>query len=828
MSTPDSPRWCEQRVFLNYGAAVLSVAVALSIARLLQIHFHFEPLVLFICALMFSGWFGGIKPGLVAVALSLLAFHYFFLLPIHPSSIQTEIPRLLVAAGTSLLIVFLSAAQGNATTALRESEQRYHSLFEHMAEGVVYLRLLFENGEPRDAIYLAVNPAWEKMTGLKNVVGRKMSEVVPGFRETRPEPFERVSRVAVTGRSERFETYSTPLKKWLSISAYCPWKEHVIVVHDDITERKGAQDQLRLVIDTIPAMAWSLRPDGVVDFLNKRWVDYCGLTLEQYVRDPTGPVHPDDIPRVWKNWRAAMAAGESSEDEMRLRLADGEYRWFLVRTVPLRDEHGGIVKWLGFSIDIEDRREAEEALRQSEERFAAFMDNLPGYAWMKDLQGRYVYVNQMVRGLSGYGSLGKTDAQIWPADLAAEYRAHDQQVIAERKPLHTVERYWHEGKQRCMAGSKFPIFDKTGAVALVGGAGVDITERIEAEEALRESEHRLQTILRTAMDGFWRADVQGRFLEVNEAYCRMSAYSEQELLAMSISDVEAREMPSAVVAHIHSTMARGEDRFESRHRRKDGSTFPVEVSAQYKTSDGGQMVAFVRDITERKQADEALREHADRLRQLTRRLMELEEQERRQFARELHDRIGPNLSALTLNLGMVRTALSRSSAEAVGARLSDSETLLKETVQQVRDVMADLRPPELDELGLLAALDQHVCLVANRANLVYEVSGSDPIPRLSPIVEIALFRIAQEALNNVIKHAQASRIALALRPANGRVILTVMDDGAGFDASTRRAGTAGLGMITMRERAEAIGARLSVESSRGKGTRVTIDVPKAS
>src|SRR5258706_5721301 len=201
-----------------------------------------------------------------------------------------------------------------------------------------------------------------------------------------------------------------------------------------------------------------------------------------------------------------------------------------------------------------ERKRSEDALRQSEERFAAFMDNLPGYAWMKDLQGRYVYVNEMVRGLPGYRSLGKTDAQIWPADLAAEYRANDQKVIAAKKPLHTVEHYQQEGKQRYMVGSKFPIFEKTVAVSVWGGAGVDITERIEAEEALRESEQRLRTIVRTAMDGFWRTDGQGRFLEVNEAYCRMSAYSEQELLAMSISDVEAQETPSEVVAHSRSIM----------------------------------------------------------------------------------------------------------------------------------------------------------------------------------------------------------------------------------------------------------------------------------
>jgi len=136
--------------------------------------------------------------------------------------------------------------------------------------------------------------------------------------------------------------------------------------------------------------------------------------------------------------------------------------------------------------EIEERKEAEQALRQSEERFAAFMDNLPGYAWMKDLEGRYLYVNEKVKGLPGYRSLGKTDAQIWPADLAAEYRANDQQVIAAKKPLHTLEHFQQEGKQRYMAGSKFPIFDKTGAIALVGGVGVDITDRIQAEEALRE------------------------------------------------------------------------------------------------------------------------------------------------------------------------------------------------------------------------------------------------------------------------------------------------------------------------------------------------------
>jgi two-component system sensor histidine kinase UhpB len=151
----------------------------------------------------------------------------------------------------------------------------------------------------------------------------------------------------------------------------------------EITERKRAEeavrkseDRLRLVIDTIPIMAWSVRPDGVVDFLNQRWMDFSGLSLEQYLEEPTRPIHPEDTSRVLEKWLVAMAARESYEDEMRLRGADGEYRWFLVRTAPLRDEQGNLVEWYGVSIDIEDRKRAENRLRATTEQLRALSASL--------------------------------------------------------------------------------------------------------------------------------------------------------------------------------------------------------------------------------------------------------------------------------------------------------------------------------------------------------------------------------------------------------------------------------------------------------------------
>ncbi|HEX4644377.1 MAG TPA: PAS domain-containing protein, partial [Verrucomicrobiae bacterium] len=145
----------------------------------------------------------------------------------------------------------------------------------------------------------------------------------------------------------------------------------------DITDRKRmenvlreSESQLRLVIDTIPTMAWILRPDGTVEFLNQRWLDYSGISLEEALQNPLRTLHPDDVPRALKKWSADMAAGVQSEDEMRLRRADGEYRWFLVRTVPMHDERGNIIKWYGTSADIEDRKRAEEALRETQAALA--------------------------------------------------------------------------------------------------------------------------------------------------------------------------------------------------------------------------------------------------------------------------------------------------------------------------------------------------------------------------------------------------------------------------------------------------------------------------
>jgi len=172
--------------------------------------------------------------------------------------------------------------------------------------------------------------------------------------------------------------------------------------------------------------------------------------------------------------------------------------------------------------DITERKRAEEALRKSEKLFAAFMDHLPGFAWMKDVEGRYLYVNKKELELDGFrvDAIGKTDAELWPPEIAAAYRANDRQVITTRKAVQTVEPSLIDGKPCHQLVSKFPIFDQDGSVVMVAGAGVDITDLTQARNALNAQALRYKTLMETSTDSIYVLDAEGNLQEANAAFLR--------------------------------------------------------------------------------------------------------------------------------------------------------------------------------------------------------------------------------------------------------------------------------------------------------------------
>jgi signal transduction histidine kinase len=225
---------------------------------------------------------------------------------------------------------------------------------------------------------------------------------------------------------------------------------------------------------------------------------------------------------------------------------------------------------------------------------------------------------------------------------------------------------------------------------------------------------------------------------------------------------------------------------------------------------------------------QAVRQQHGQLRALSARLAEVEEIERQQLARELHDQVGQNLTALGINLNIARAQMpdTSSAGDIVRARLDDSLALVEQTTERIRDVMANLRSPVMDDYGLVAALQWYARQLSSRTNIDVAVKGQEPVPRLASRIENALFRIAQEALTNVVKHAQATRATVRVEADAGTVRLVIADDGSGFDPGRlkTRDGRLRWGLLTMTERAEAVGGHCRIESHPQMGTQVFVEV----
>jgi PAS domain S-box-containing protein len=291
-----------------------------------------------------------------------------------------------------------------AEDALRESEVKYRTLFDNMSEGFAYCWMIYDSdGRPEDLIYLKVNRAFDQIIGIKNVTGKRFTDVFSGIREAYPELFVIYGRVASTGTPESFEIDFKPIEKWLHISVYSPEKEYFVAVFEDITERKRAEEALlqsehefRSLAEAMPQIVWVTRADGWNIYFNQQWVDYTGLSLkESYGHGWNTPFHPDDRQRAWDAWQRATQHQDTYSLECRLRRADGVYQWWLIRGVPLRNASGEILKWFGTCTNIEDLKQAEDALALTVRKLVLMND-----VAYQDIQNK-------VTALRGFSELSK-------------------------------------------------------------------------------------------------------------------------------------------------------------------------------------------------------------------------------------------------------------------------------------------------------------------------------------------------------------------------------------------------------------------------------------
>lgn len=596
-----------------------------------------------------------------------------------------------------------------------------------------------------------------------------------------------------------------------------------------LAELRATQARLRALIDTEPECVKLLDAQGRLLEMNAAGLRMIEADAAEAVigKCVYGLVVPEHA-AAFRGLTERVCRGERGTLEFELIGLKGTRRWMETHAVPFRDEASGETRLLAITRDITERRRAEQALRESEQRFQVFMDNLPATAWIRDAQFRYTYVNRRYAktwgGVAPEVLLGGSATEIFAPEVAAYFRKSDESVRTQGTPVQYVD---SEPSGRWLK-VKFPVPDGHGGVG-VGGIAVDITERSQLEEALAASERRFRTFMNNAPAIAWIKDASLRYTYVNQAFAQYHGRPAQEMLGRDDFALFAADIASYFRSHDNEVRnGRGAVQAVRQMRQADGGTAHwLTVKFPFADATGASGIAgFAVDVTARVDAEEKARRYGEDVRSLVNRLVQAQEAERRRVADELHDLIGQNLTALGIDLQGLKQRLQSGGDMIAGPRLDAMAALVETTIDAIRGVMTDLRPAALEEFGLVPALRWYASVFSQRTGIKVTAHVSGPALRLSRDAELALFRIVQEALTNVAKHSGAGSVKVVIRYGEG-VLLTVEDDGHGFAdaAGARSAKRGGFGLTTMRERAEAYGGGLRVEFP-GRGTRVVVEMPK--
>ncbi len=306
-----------------------------------------------------------------------------------------------------------------------------------------------------------------------------------------------------------------------------------------------------------------------------------------------------------------------------------------------------------------------------------------------------------------------------------------------------------------------------------------------------------------------------------------------QAIGRSLMDFIPERFRTAHEAHVRRFGITGvSDRQMGRQRplyalRRDGTEFPIEASISQTTHRGSKLfTVMLRDITERVRAEQALRRSREELQQLSDSILATREEEKRRIARELHDDLGQRLSALKMDMTMLAADVSEGrDARGILENITAMNDVIDDTVASVRRIASDLRPALLDELGMLTAIEWLANDFSNRYGLPVSVDGVDAdVPEQTAI---AMFRIVQEALSNVVRHADATTVDVSLAQTDGQIELRVEDNGVGWDKKPSGSGPRkSLGLLGIRERARLLGGAATVDSEPGKGFRLTVQIPR--
>jgi PAS domain S-box-containing protein len=584
-------------------------------------------------------------------------------------------------------------------------------------------------------------------------------------------------------------------------------------------ELRESEERYRYLVQNAPDLIWSLGADARLSFLSDAVERLTGFQPEELLGQHFGAIVHESSREVAEiDWTAAL---ESQSQEVRGRLnlkhRDGSAVPAEFIAIATLDDEGRFAGANGSVRDMREHERLERDLRASEDRYRNLASSSPDLVFATDAEGRYTFLSDRAFTMLGWDreeTLGRPFfdkvAPGWEAAAAASYEA----VVADPSTVHSIRMDFLDGSGEPRE-LEINVLGKVEDGQLVGINGVarDISERLRLERELSQSEERYRFLIQNSPDIVFSTDADGRFTFLSDAIERVIGYRAADVMGQHFSVlVDPSTMPLA--GNRWEELVANPEREQQANlvlRGVDGQLVPVDVRAIGITDDGafGGIQGATRDVSDQVRLENELRRQAGEL---------AAGEERAHLARELHDSVTQALFSMTLVSRSVEMLLERD-PEAARDQLAQLRDLQREALAEMRALIFELRPGNLEQDGLVRALKTHASALQGRLGLPIVVE-SDLTDRLPLSAEEILYRIAQEALHNVVKHAAAHQVRVDVRRQEGGVRLRVHDDGKGFDPD--RVPDGHLGLAGMRARAERVGARFSCESEVGAGTTVEV------